>query len=188
MAEHRLQTHKYKCPDCDKIYKLSKDIRKHNRQAHIENVKMTCCKFCDKVFHDSSLKTGHISTFHADLEGSTNNEIQVKEEMGITNKIQIKEGLGITNEIQIKEETESSNEMPIKAQMGSINAGTIEEAQQILISRIRTNAMQIKEEVIGNQKLNLLEEQKISNENLDNVRSSSKRLIKNNSYYRDFQL
>ena len=176
MAEHRSQTHKYKCPDCDKVYKLSKDIRKHNRQAHIENVKMTCCKFCDKVFHDSSLKTGHISTFHADLESNTNNEIQIKEEMGIT------------NEIQIKEETESSNEMPIKAQMGSINAGTIEEAQQILISRIRTNAMQIKEEVIGNQKLNLLEEQKISNENLDNVRSSSKRLIKNNSYYRDFQL
>ena len=176
MAEHRSQTHKYKCPDCDKVYKLSKDIRKHNRQAHIENVKMTCCKFCDKVFHDSSLKTGHISTFHADLESSTNNEIQIKEEMGIT------------NEIQIKEKTESSNEMPIKAQMGSINAGTIEEAQQILISRIRTNAMQIKEEVIGNQNLNLMEEQKISNENLDIARSSSKRLIKSNSYYRDFQL
>ena len=149
---------------------------------------MTCCKFCDKVFHDSSLKTGHISTFHADLEGSTNNEIQVKEEMGITNKIQIKEGLGITNEIQIKEENEISNELPIKAQMGSINAGTIEEAQQILISRIRTNAMQIKEEVIENQNLNLMEEQKISNENLDIARISSKRLIKNNSYYRDFQL
>ena len=176
MAEHRSQTHKYKCPDCDKVYKLSKDIRKHNRQAHIENVKMTCCKFCDKVFHDSSLKTGHISTFHADLESSTNNEIQIKEEMGIT------------NEIQIKEETEISNEMPIKAQMGSINAGTIEEAQQILISRIRKNAMQIKEEVIGNQNLNLMEEQKISNENLDIARSSSKRLIKSNSYYRDFQL
>ena len=176
MAEHRSQTHKYKCPDCDKVYKLSKDIRKHNRQAHIENVKMTCCKFCDKVFHDSSLKTGHISTFHADLESSTNNEIQIKEEMGIT------------NEIQIKEKTESSNEMPIKAQMGSINAGTIEEAQQILISRIRKNAMQIKEEVIGNQNLNLMEEQKISNENLDIARSSSKRLIKSNSYYRDFQL
>ena len=176
MAEHRSQTHKYKCPDCDKVYKLSKDVRKHNRQAHIENVKMTCCKFCDKVFHDSSLKIGHISTFHADLESSTNNEIQIKEEMGIT------------NEIQIKEKTESSNEMPIKAQMGSINAGTIEEAQQILISRIRTNAMQIKEEVIGNQNLNLMEEKKISNENLDNARSSRKRLIKSNSYYRDFQL
>ena len=176
MAEHRSQTHKYKCPDCDKVYKLSKDIRKHNRQAHIENVKMTCCKFCDKVFHDSSLKTGHISTFHADLESSTNNEIQIKEEMGIT------------NEIQIKEKTESSNEMPIKAQMGSINAGTIEEAQQILISRIRTNAMQIKEEVIGNQNFNLMEEKNISNENLDIARSSSKRLIKSNSYYRDFQL
>ena len=183
MAEHRSQTHKYKCPDCDKVYKLSKDIRKHNRQAHIENVKMTCCKFCDKVFHDSSLKTGHISTFHADLESSTNNEIKIKEEM-----VPIKEGLGITNEIQIKEETEISNEMPIKAQMGSINAATMEEAQQILISRIRTNAMQIKEDVIGNQKLNLLEEQKNSNENLDNVRSSRKRLIKSNSYYRDFQL
>ena len=176
MAEHRSQTHKYKCPDCDKVYKLSKDIRKHNRQAHIENVKMTCCKFCDKVFHDSSLKTGHISTFHADLESSTNNEIQIKEEMGIT------------NEIQIKEKTESSNEMPIKAQMGSINAGTIEEAQQILISRIRTNAMQIKEEVIGNQNFNLMEQKNISNENLDIARSSSKRLIKSNSYYRDFQL
>ena len=183
MAEHRSQTHKYKCPDCDKVYKLSKDIRKHNRQAHIENVKMTCCKFCDKVFHDSSLKTGHISTFHADLEGSTNNEIKIKEEM-----VPIEEGLGITNEIQIKEKTEISNEMPIKAQMGSINAATMEEAQQILISRIRTNAMQIKEEVIGNQNVNLMEENKISNENLDNVRSSRKRLIKSNSYYRDFQL
>merc|ERR1719433_1495784 len=114
LAEHRSQTHKYKCPDCDKVYKLSKDIRKHNRQAHIENVKMTCCKFCDKVFHDSSLKTGHISTFHADLECSTNNEIKIKEEMGNA------------NEIQIKEETEISNELPIKAQMGSIKAGTIE--------------------------------------------------------------
>ena len=183
MAEHRSQTHKYKCPDCDKVYKLSKDIRKHNRQAHIENVKMTCCKFCDKVFHDSSLKTGHISTFHADLEGSTNNEMKIKEEM-----VPIKEGLGITNEIQIKEETEISNEMPIKGQMGSINAATMEEAQQILISRIRKNAMQIKEDVIGNQNVNLMEEQKNSNENLDNARSSSKRLIKSNSYYRDFQL
>ena len=59
----------YKCPDCDKEYKLTDSLRKHVRLVHNENVTMTCCKFCDKVFYDTSLKAGHVSTFHADCSG-----------------------------------------------------------------------------------------------------------------------
>ena len=86
LAEHRSKTHMYKCQDCDKEYKLTDSLRNHIRLKHNENVTMTCCTFCDKVFYDIGHKAGHVSTFHADCSdsassGNTNlNDTRTKSE------------------------------------------------------------------------------------------------------------
>ena len=51
--------------DCDKEYKLTDSLRKHVKVTHNENVTMTCCKFCDKVFMDTSQKPGHMASMHS---------------------------------------------------------------------------------------------------------------------------
>merc|ERR1712088_778529 len=65
LAEHRSETHMYKCPDCDKEYKLTDSLRKHVRLLHNEN--------------DTSLKSGHVSTMHADCSGTTNIDLNTSE-------------------------------------------------------------------------------------------------------------
>lgn len=67
LAEHRAENHFYKCLECDKEYKLTDSLRKHVKVTHNENVTMTCCKFCDKVFMDTSQKSGHMATMHPNL-------------------------------------------------------------------------------------------------------------------------
>ena len=85
LVEHRSETHMYKCPDCDKEYKLTDSLRKHVRLLHNENVTMTCCKFCDKVFYDTSLKSGHVSTMHADCSGTPNIDLNSTSEVTASN-------------------------------------------------------------------------------------------------------
>ena len=65
LADHRSENHFYKCLDCDKEYKLTDSLRKHVKVTHNENVTMTCCKFCDKVFMDTSQKSGHMASMHS---------------------------------------------------------------------------------------------------------------------------
>ena len=70
LAEHRSEKHFYKCPECfyaPKEYKLIDSLRKHIKTTHNENFIMTCCKFCDMVFMDLSLKSTHMSSFHSDI-------------------------------------------------------------------------------------------------------------------------
>ena len=74
LIEHRSETHMYNCLDCDKEYKLTDSLRNHIRMHHNSNVNMTCCKFCDKVFYDTRLKSGHVSTMHADCSGTVETE------------------------------------------------------------------------------------------------------------------
>ena len=70
LAEHRSEKHFYKCPECfydPKEYKLIDSLRKHIKTTHNENAIMTCCKFCDMVLMDISLKSTHMSSFHSDI-------------------------------------------------------------------------------------------------------------------------
>ena len=83
LVEHRSETHMYKCPDCDKEYKLTDSLRKHVRITHNENVTMTCCKFCDKVFYDTSLKSGHVSTLHADCSNNASKDTTEQNDMSL---------------------------------------------------------------------------------------------------------
>ena len=52
---------------------MTDSLRKHVKVTHNENVTMTCCKFCDKVFMDTSQKAGHMASMHSDIAktGST---------------------------------------------------------------------------------------------------------------------
>ena len=73
LIHHRSDNHMYKCLDCPKEYKLTDSLRKHIRLTHNENIVMTCCKFCNKVFYDVSLKSSHVSSMHGDCNTGSNN-------------------------------------------------------------------------------------------------------------------
>ena len=48
---------------------------------------MTCCKYCDKVFLDPSLKNGHLANFHPDIHTSnTSNDISNTSVIEVANK------------------------------------------------------------------------------------------------------
>ena len=88
LAEHRSETHMYKCPDCDKEYKLTDSLRKHVKVTHNENVTMTCCKYCDKVFLDPSQKNGHLINYHPDVAPpSLNDSIQESKQIEVLQPI-----------------------------------------------------------------------------------------------------
>ena len=94
LSEHRSEAHFYKCGDCDKEYKLTDSLRKHVKVTHNENVTMTCCKYCDKVFLDPTLKNGHLANFHPDIhsnssENSNNSIIEVSNNSNSATKIEI---------------------------------------------------------------------------------------------------
>jgi len=87
LADHRSENHFYKCMDCDKEYKLTDSLRKHVKVTHNENVTMTCCKFCDKVFMDTSQKPGHMASMHSDVAktapGHSNNDSTLNASSGL---------------------------------------------------------------------------------------------------------
>jgi len=87
LADHRSENHFYKCLDCDKEYKLTDSLRKHVKVTHNENVTMTCCKFCDKVFMDTSQKSGHMASMHSDIAktgpGNSNNDSTLNVSSGL---------------------------------------------------------------------------------------------------------
>ena len=53
------------------LYKITWSIQRHVKENHDIQNKITCCKFCDKVFYDVSLESDHISNMHADCSDNT---------------------------------------------------------------------------------------------------------------------
>lgn len=88
LAEHRSENHFYNCLDCDKEYKLTDSLRKHVKITHDSNVIMTCCKYCDKVLMDTSLKANHMASMHSDL--TSNGSSQASSSMNDSVLVQYK--------------------------------------------------------------------------------------------------
>ncbi len=111
LAEHRSENHFYKCGDCDKEYKLTDSLRKHVKVTHNENVTMTCCKYCDKVFLDPSQKNGHLINYHPDVAPPSLNDSLIQESK--TTQIEVLQPIHISKSSpMVKEDKVTSFKCP----------------------------------------------------------------------------